>query len=458
MKLKILFLLLIITLTNIHCKEENQILPDNNIRVEEFVEDNSIFPNPERGMYIHKQFDNSDAQALSSVSLNAQRQLLGYSLVLTIYYLGEFIDGPINDKMLNLIEQNMKTLRENGYKAILRFAYSQSELAPIFDATEDVTLAHIAQLAPVLQKNVDVIAVFQAGFIGAWGEWYFSTHYGNASAPDYAKRKVIVDALLDVMPEDRMISMRTPLIKTKMLNISFQDSLIRSEAHNATKKARLAHHNDCFLADATDMGTYNSTLSRNYAATDSKYTCMGGETCAPSSYAECQKAINEMTKYHWSYLNKDYHLAVLSDWKQKGCFDEIQKRLGYRFVLTKAEHPAVYNQANLYNVKITFDNIGFAAPYHRYVLKFLFRNNDGQIVYEHVSKEDARFWFGGESISLEEEIELPSLSKGDYDVCLQLTDANETLNGNEKYSIRFANENIWDEETGYNFLFKQTIE
>lgn len=456
MKLKTLFILSVIVLLNTNCNKDIYI-PDGNLNIKEFVENPSIIANPERGMYIHKQFDTSGAPPLSSGGLIAQREALGYSLVLTIYYLGEFIDKPINDKMLNLIEQNMNTLRTSGLKAILRFAYSQSEQAEIFDAPEAITLGHISQLAPIIQRNSDVIAVFQAGFIGAWGEWYFSSYYGNGNMPNYASRKHIIDALLSIIPNDKLLSVRTPLHKTKILNISFQDSLTRSEAYNGTEKARIGFHNDCFLADGNDMGTYVSTQSRNYTASDSKYTCMGGETCAPSSYAECQKALNEMEKYHWSYLNKDYNQIVLNDWKQKGCFDEVQKRLGYRFVLKTVEHPTTYMYEGLYNVKINFNNNGFAAPYNSYILKILFRNSDGKIVHEHVSKEDTRFWFGGRSIQINENIELPTLSVGNYDVLISLADASEKLSNRIEYSIRFANENVWEKETGYNLLYNQAI-
>ncbi len=456
MKLKTLFILIAVVFVNTNCNKDIYVLEEN-ISVNEFVEDPSIFANPERGMYIHKQFDTSGASPLSSGGLIAQREALGYSLVLTIYYLGEFIDKPISDKMLNLIEQNMNTLRTSGLKAILRFAYTQSEQETIYDAPEAITLGHISQLTPIIQRNSDVIAVFQAGFVGAWGEWYYSSYYGNANTPNYTNRKHIVDALLGIIPNDRMISVRTPLHKTKILNISFIDSLSRNEAFNGTEKARIGFHNDCFLADGNDMGTYISTQSRNYTASDSKYTCMGGETCAPSSYAECQKALIEMEKYHWSYLNKDYNQIVLNDWKQKGCFDEVQKRLGYRFVLKTVEHPKMYKKEDKYNIKIIFENIGFSAPYNPHILKILFRNTDGQIVHEHVSKQDSRYWFGGESIQINETVELPSLLAGNYDVLLSLIDANQKLSNRVEYSIRFANVNVWEKTTGYNLLFSQAV-
>lgn len=449
--------LFIIILINFSCKNE-VILPEDKVNIQTYEEDYAVFANPERGMYIHKQFDHSGIAPIRTSELITQREFLGYTMVLTIYYLGEFMHGPINQQMLSLIEENMRVIRECGFKAILRFAYSQSEHASIYDAPEDITLNHIAQLAPVIQSNIDVVAVFQAGFVGAWGEWWYSTHFGNENNPDYKKRSRIVDALLDVLPDERMVSMRTPAHKTKVLNISYADSITKAEAFNGTKKARLGHHNDCFLADANDMGTYPSAVSRIYTASDSKYTCMGGETCAPSSFAECQKAINEMEKYHWSYLNKDYNRLVLNDWKQKGCYDEVQRRLGYRFVLRSTEHPKIYKQEDHYKIKFTFNNIGFAAPYNPYMLKLHFRNDEGQIVYSHILKEDPRFWFGGETIQINEEIELPALLEGVYDVLLSITDADVRLSDNPAYSIRFANVNVWDKETGYNLLLKQTIE
>lgn len=459
MKLKELAALLIVVLLTNSCKDETTgTSPEQQPEIVEYREDQTIFSNPERGMYIHKQFDNSGAQAIRTTELIPQRNILGYSLVLTIYYLGEFMDGPINDQMFQLIRENMNVIRESGFKAILRFAYSQSENAPVYDAPEEVTLNHITQLAPIIRENSDVIAVFQAGFIGAWGEWWYSTYYGNENAPDYNKRKKITDALLQIIPDDRMISVRTPQHKTGLLDISFRDSLTVAEARNGNDKSRLGHHNDCFLADANDMGTYVSAQSRSYTATDSKYTCMGGETCAPSSYAECAKAIEAMETYHWSYLNKDYNNLVLSDWRQKGCFDEIQRRLGYRFVIRKAEHPEILKQGEACPIKLTIENTGFAAPYHLRVLEILFRDSNGQIAYRHRLENDIRFWFGGETIVISETINLPSSLKGSYDILLFVSDPAETLKNRPEYAIRFANQNVWEEETGYNNLFKQQIQ
>ena len=75
------------------------------------------------------------------------------------------------------------TLRQAGLKAVVRIAYTNQlyftpstswpPVPPYGDATKAQMLAHLAQLAPVLQANSNVIALAQAGFIGIWGESNF---------------------------------------------------------------------------------------------------------------------------------------------------------------------------------------------------------------------------------------------------------------------------------------------
>ena len=55
------------------------------------------------------------------------------------------------------------------------------------------------------QDHEDVISVVQAGFIGVWGEWYYTTHFGNPNngGPndhDWANRIKVVNALLTAVP------------------------------------------------------------------------------------------------------------------------------------------------------------------------------------------------------------------------------------------------------------------
>jgi len=49
------------------------------------------------------------------------------------------------------------------------------------------------------------------------------------------------------------------------------------------------------------------------------------------------------------------------------------------------------------------------------------------------------------------------ISKSDAKLALWLPDGYESLQNNPLYAVRFANENIWDESTGYNILGTITI-
>jgi hypothetical protein len=45
-----------------------------------------------------------------------------------------------------------------------------------------------------------------------------------------------------------------------------------------------------------------------------------------------------------------------------------------------------------------------------------------------------------------------TITAGEYDLFLNLPDPEPTLNSNPAYSIRLANQDVWEEATGYNSL------
>ncbi len=69
-----------------------------------------------------------------------------------------------------------------------------------------------------MRKNSDVIATLQEGFIAAWGEGYFTDIFytnGQANAQSWSNRAEVIDALLEALPPERMIQVRTPQMKQK---------------------------------------------------------------------------------------------------------------------------------------------------------------------------------------------------------------------------------------------------
>ena len=76
--------------------------------------------------------------------------------------------------------------------------------------------------------------------------------------------------------------------------------------------------------------------------------------------------------------------------------------------------------------------------------------------YTVVPKSDPRFWFTDEIVYVEAAFR--PTNAGDYKLYLNLPDPKPNLRNNPRYSIRLANENCWDETTGYNYLTTITIE
>ena len=125
------------------------------------------FANPERGFYHHT--GDCDKADFSQSTLQGYRTGQGISLVMCVFYLAEYKNGPIAQAALDQLQQQLDTVRAAGLKMVLRLAYTTSTTGD--DATKDRVLAHLDQLAPYLSAGKDVIAVVQAGLIGAWGEW-----------------------------------------------------------------------------------------------------------------------------------------------------------------------------------------------------------------------------------------------------------------------------------------------
>lgn len=437
---------------------------DPTLSVVTYKELDAAMPNPERGFYYPYDFhfQNGEKPAALNVGDMTVNRTLNRTLVLLEYFLRDFIDKPLSEECLDLVKTNMRVLREGGCKCVLRFAYcdSDAESAKPWDAEEQVVMGHIAQLKPILQQYADVIYVLQAGFVGVWGEWYYTDNFifQPQSVEDYRPRRRVLDALLDAMPADRMVAVRTPLAAMKCLDLTGADSILRTTAHDASARSRIACHNDCFLASGNDVGTFNSKTERELWMADTHYVSMGGETCGVSSFCSCSNSLSDMEKYHWSYLNISYHQGVIKGWKDDACFDEIERRLGYRFVLTEGRFSREVKAGEPFRATIRLRNDGFASPINPRGVELVFVADDNASErYTVALDDDPRFWFGGESHSIAISFDTPALKAGhSYTLCLNLPDGAPELSRNPLFSIRTANEGTWDEKLGYNKLYTFT--
>ena len=431
----------------------SEVIPDEELTLVEFTESNKIFANPERGFYKHYDFLNSSATPLSVSALQAARVESNITLFYTGHYLTEFVKSDISDKFLNLVRNNMQALRDAGAKCVLRFAYTNSQSKHPYDAEPKWVARHIEQLKPILQEYSDVILVFQSGFIGVWGEGYYTDNFFfDPQTPEEHKlRKEVIDAMLDAIPADRQVALRTPMFKRNMYAESYKDTLTLATAYDGSAKARLSAFNDCFGASSDDYGTFIGSETREYWRKDTRYTLMGGETCGLSDYCKCKQSIKDCEDFHWTYMNSGYNADVLNRWESDGCMNEVKRRLGYRLSLKDVATSKAAAGEPL-RVRFNIRNTGFAAPANpRHIELVLVDGKGNKTVYE-FKDVDVRYWFANETVTVDKLIELPKNASGNCTLYLNLPDPKATIHDNPLFSIRLANDGVWNEKTGYNTL------
>ena len=410
-----------------------------------FTESTAVIDNPERGFYVGYNLVGASTSSANSVRSG------GHTVAIGEVVLDAYRDADLPASLLTSIDNGFAAARSAGIKIVLRFMYNTSMSA---DASRDRILGHIAQLRPILQKNADVIAVMQAGFIGAWGEWHSSTN----GLDNDSDRSIILKAVLAALPASRQVQVRTPMHKA---GIFPGGALTTAEAFTTSERARVGHHNDCFLASSSDYGTYASPVStwEAYVAADGRFTAIGGETCAVySPRTDCPAALAEMSQNHWSYLNQQYNQSVLSSWTSQGCMETVQKRLGYRFALERvASRPLVAPGGELAFEADIF-NHGFAAPFNARPVKVVLSSGSTRLVAT-LAGVDARRWAAGERTTLAARLRVPAgLAPGTYQLALWLPDAAPTLESDPRQAIQLANAGVWVPATGANVLAEVRID
>ncbi len=398
-----------------------------------------IFVNPERGLSAYK-------SSAVSVSYATGLRNDGLSVAQRIYSTSSFRSDSLSTTFLDRNHNDLVAAREGGIKLVMRYSYTSSQTGA--DASLAWIQTHIDQLGPIWRENADVIAYVEAGFIGAWGEWYYSSNNLNNTT----SRRAVLYKELEELPVDRMVVVRTPGYKKAIYGIN--DPLTPDSAFSGTYRARTGAHNDCFLASSTDYGTYTNIESdKTYLNLDNRYVPQGGETCNPSTYSACANSIVDMGRMHWSVLNRDYHQGVIDGWIANGCWPEIQRRLGYRFELISASLQDEVKPGGSFSADFSVFNDGFASPYNPRNFELVLRNQDTQVEYAMISSADPRLWMSGETTNVSITGGVPlGVPEGTYSVYLHLSDPQSALRYRPEYAIRLANEGVWEDATGYNDL------
>lgn len=428
------------------------------------ADNETIFPNPERGFIT--EFIQTVTPEEPYCIKGREDELQQYyidrdqiSLILVLYYLDNYKNtSKLPDELFTAFDEDMQILRNMGMKAILRFAYTQdyNDGTIGYDAPLDIVKSHIDQLRSHWQENADVIFVFQAGFVGAWGEWYFTSNFGNMQSTINESRAALLDYMLEAVPANRCIQLRTPLFKTGYIGDT--NPLTKEEAYKNTARARLAHHNDAVLENDNNLGTYSDPETQKpYIAQETFFVPIGGESCildeeVAAVNASYDATIAELSTLHWTFIQAGYSEVVTGPWRENGTFDELNRRLGYRYQLISGTYSDEVEQGGKLSVDMTIKNVGFAPLYNERPAYIVLKSEDKE--YRLQLDSDPRSWLpNGEISSVSEQITLPAgIEEGTYELFLYLPDASDKLADDPRFAVRFANSEVWDAETGMNSL------
>jgi len=438
--------------------------------------DDSVLANPSRGFYHVADTHYTDAAGagwtpMDEATLRSWRAE-GITQVLREVYLEHFggADGAWNltPDLLRKVNADFATARRAGVGVILRFAYTLPPdgvwppPTPYGDAPVARTLNHIKELGPVLRRNADVIETVQQGFIGLWGEGYYSDYFSDPADPsvvsdqNWVDRGRVLRELLRELPKSVTVQERTMYMKQRILGVptGAGGALTPAQAFSGSDLSRVGFHNDCFLASPDDYGTFLSdplSLDEDYLAADSRYVPVGGETCnvnPPKS--EWPSARMLMEQFHYSYLNTEYNQDVLGTWGPAG-YEEAANRLGYRFTLVHGTFARRLSPDRRLHVDLTVNNSGFAAPYQQRPAQLVLVGKGH--TYRLALPTDPRRWMPGQDSRVRANLAIPNrVRPGTYHLALGLPSAAASLAHRADYAIRTANVGTWNAAKGWNSL------
>lgn len=330
-------------------------------------------------------------------------------------------NDPRNHWILAEYAKKLHGWREKGMKVIFRPRYDvkgtgstqgcvlDSGITVFHAATKELQLNHIDAVAKMLRDNRDAIGAVQAGYFGRWGEWHAAgqadpnnpnTKFGPKNAPllyNEQTRSEILDRILIAYGSGN----------NKLLQpVELRMPVFAKEALNRNRYANVGLHNDCFMSTLVqevpdDYGTYlnfpgssankpkksnegdfefQKRVRQEWVVEAQRITAnksFGGETCPSDGVNERWRKrsamLSEPGALHMNYLNRDYAEGALKAWVDGGFYNDVRRRLGYRFEVAKAEYTPTVSTGQRFTVTLDIKNTGWARLHKPRNAKLIFR-------------------------------------------------------------------------------------
>lgn len=385
----------------------------------------------------------------------------------------EGVDYDLDEAFFTGLRGTFENCRNNGCTIAMRFRYDENGKTNPEPATFDMVLKHIGQIKEngILEDYKDIIMFVETGFVGAWGE----QHSGKYTSLEYKAQ--LVDAMLDMVPDDIPITVRTPntFATWAGINASDIDTWFSEPGSDA---ARIGMYNDGYMGSDSDLGTYsNREKETAWLGRQTTATYYGGEFSGNLSWAQKydtylpENAIPEMYKTHLSYINSniytlynDYTFGEQYDVENvdnsayygETVFKFIRDHLGYRFVLRDSRLSSEVPQGGILSLNINVENTGFANPIRPQKAEAILEK-DGNYVKTEVDI-DTRQWLSCTTSEEQLELKLPGgLETGKWNVYLRFSVGNEGVQDGYMRSVHFANNGIWNPSLGANLMGSFTV-
>jgi hypothetical protein len=450
----------------------------------------SLLKNPERGF--HNRYEIINDSSLNQYCGNtiagfnsdmidrtfSRAKAGGNTLIHSYIHLDKFTSSKdLPQTLLDNLSAGCAAIRTAGLKIVLRpaYAWDQSPSVP-----ESLIVHHMEQLYATISANADVVLHLEAGWIGPWGEWHDALYCTFMDSNEAKTRYRLIKKILATTPSNIPVCIRYPIFIRELHYMTDSNRVpSNSTPFSADEFDRIGFHDDGFLADAADCGTYdNPSWIGPYYPTDVKRqwtyamqtskgfnTMMGGETMLSTGNddAACVSVQSEMSLLHTSELNEDYAPVNVDIWKNANLaasgndpaetgYTRLKRKMGYRLRLIDATFPTSVTAGGNFTISANLNNDGYAGLIKPRPLYLVF--DGGAKRYDILlANVDVRSWKSGPVTMPTQTVTAPKdMPAGVYKLALWLPDSSLNLRNRPAYSVRFANSSVWDTTAGYNVL------
>lgn len=352
-------------------------------------------------------------------------------------------------------------VRAQGYKVVLRLAYTYDGPGGYVYPPMTRILKHLDQLTPLLRQNIDIIHVMQTGIIGMWAEWH---NYNNAYSA--ADKTTLVQKILTILPQGRHTQLRLPEYKNDA-NLTVAED------------ARVGYANDFFTDDqhmrAFDWGFWAGPVY-SQAAQESKHILVDGEmpyNQPIGHYTDNEnylnyvsdpiKSIQQLKDHHYTSFSvaHNYDLTIQS-WKSstlsksqmdangfpydpayfnsgsRTVYDYVADHLGYR-LWTDYSATSVLENDSIINCSVAIRNYGFSAIQNPREVFLVLLKGDGTLADTVKLTNKPSDWHTGETQTLSAVFTKPA-GLGAYKIGIWMPDFKGSATRHDaRYAMRFSN-------------------